>query len=336
MSKNIIISIIIPCFNGEKYIKGCLDSILKSKFSNYEVIVVDDVSTDNSRKILKEYQKFKKIQLFFLKKKTGPAKAKNLAVKNSSGKYLLFLDMDTEIARDSLTEIVTKFKQDKQMGALQAKLMDGKSQKIETVGHFLSIVGFPYEIGTGEKEKKYHQEQLIFGARNAAMAIRRDLFWKIGAYEEDYFTYGEETDLSWRVWLAGYKICYLPSAKVYHFQKSSLTKETKYRLFYEGAKNNTHYLLKNAPLNLVIPMLPLHILAWIFLSVKLIFQRRLFLAVWIYRGLWWNLKNIRKTLRKRKRVSSLTSKNNQVMKIIFGPLKIRQLFLKGLKWFSQI
>lgn len=336
MNNQPFISIIIANYNGERYLYQCLNSIIASSFSDHEIIFVDDGSTNKSRKILENYQKNPQIKLIFQKENQGPAKARNKGAVLAQGKYLFFLDIDTEIEKDCLKTIVAKFEEDKMLGAIQTKLIQAKTGKMETAGHFLSFFGFPYEIGVQENSKNHNQERVIFGARSAAMAICKDVFEKISGFDGDYFIYGEDTDLSWRVWLAGYKVIFLPQSTVYHLGKSSLTEKTKYRIFYEGAKNNTMNLLKNAEFLTLLWILPLHILAWIFLSLKLISQRRLLMAVWIYRGLRWNLKNIRKTLMKRKHISSLTIENNQVMNIIFGSLNIRQLFLKGLQWFSRI
>lgn len=336
MRKKVVVSIIIPCFNAEEYIKKCLDSILASKYLGFEVIVIDDGSKDKSTEVLKKYQKLPRVRVFSFKENHGPAKARNFGVAQSLGKYLLFLDIDTEIERGGLKKIIKRLASDKTIGALQFKIMSGKSKKIETAGHFLSPIGFPYEIGAGENEEKWNQEEKIFGARSAGMAVRKNVFKKIGGFDEDYLIYGEETDLCWRIWLAGFKVIYFPKAKIYHFGKSTLRKETVKRLFYEGAKNNTSNILKNAPLKILLWMLPLHILGWLVLSLKLIIQKRFHLAAWIYRGLEWNVKNLRRVLRKRRMVSSYAAKNNEGEEIVLGQAGLRVLFSKGWGWFRHV
>lgn len=331
-----ILSIVIPCFNAEKYIRGCLNSILRSEFQNYEVIVVDDNSKDKSREILKSYEHQPQIRVLYLDQNQGPAKARNLGVKNSSGKYLLFLDIDTEIDDSCVKAVVDKFEDDQKVGALQTKLLRGQTSKIDAAGHFLSFFGFPYEIGGGKNESAHNKETVIFGPRGAGMAIRREILEKIGGFDEDYFIYGEETDLSWRAWLAGSEVHYFPQAKVYHFQKSSLNKKTEYRIFYEGAKNNTSNILKNADLGMLFWMLPLHLLGWVFASLKLVLQRRPHSAIWVYRGLWWNLVNVDKTLKKRKVVTSIIATNNRCAEIIFGPLNLKKILAKGWGWLKSV
>lgn len=336
MKDNIIVSIIIPCFNAEKYIKNCLDSILKTKPLNYEIIVVDDSSKDKTRKILAQYKNLERINIIYLNENGGPAKARNIGAFKSKGKYLFFLDVDTQIDSDCLKQVVKKFKQDEQAGAVQAKLLKAKSSKIDAVGHFLTCFGFPYEIGVGEDEKKHNDETIIFGARTAGMGIAKNLFQKIDGFDEDYFIYGEDTDLSWRIWLAGYNIYYLPKGKVYHFQKSSLNAKTAHRLLYEGAKNNFGNIIKNTPIKTMLWLLPLHILGWTLISIRLIFQKRFSCVVWICKGLVWNIKNLGLVLKKRKTVSLYTNKNNQCKKIMFGKISFKILFKKGLRWLRYV
>jgi hypothetical protein len=427
MIKKTTVSIIIPCFNAKKYIKNCLYSILRSSFSNYEIIIVDDGSTDGSvewlksirhaefilqfaktvglkpadeankkqtflpeiprpfspqqfisasedKKILKRVQddlvanKPSKslyiytapptssrrsdpnlhkaptqdrrqsipLRVIFNKWNLGAAKSRNIGAKTARGKYLVFLDADTEIENGCLEVIVKTFEKDKKVGAIQTKLLNGKSKKIDAAGHFLSPFGFPYEIGIGESENKHSKKKIIFAGRSAGLAVRKNVFEKISGFDEDYLIYGEDTDLCWRIWLAGYRVYYLPQARVYHFQKSSLTKKTNYRIFYEGAKNNTCNILKNAPLKILLWMLPLHILGWVFLSLKLILQGRFGLAVWVYKGLGWNIKSANKILRKRKEVAPYTTENNKCSQIMFGKIGFKNFFLKGLKWFKNV
>ncbi|MFH1601766.1 MAG: glycosyltransferase family 2 protein [Candidatus Shapirobacteria bacterium] len=336
MKKKPNLSVIIPCFNSQKYLNKCLDSILKSTYKNYELIIVDDCSTDNTPEILKKYQSFSQIKIFRLKKNKGPANARNFGASKTRGQYLFFLDADTETEKSCFDQVVKKFQKDQNIGALQAKLMKSKSRRIETAGHFLSFLGFPYEVRVGENENKNQQEKLIFGARSAGMAVRKKIFQIIGGFDKDYFIYGEETDLSWRVWLAGYKIIYFPKAKVYHFQKSSLNKKTKYRIFYQGAKNNTQNILKNAPLEIIIWMLPLHILGWLALSLKLIFQKRLKMAFYIYQGLFWNIISLRKIIKKRAQINLYKNKNNSAKQIIRGEASFKTILTKGLTWFKNV
>ena len=92
---NSLVSIIVPCYNSSKFICECIDSVIDQSYSNWEMLIVDDYSTDNSRDLILKYSKNnKKIKTFFLEKNVGPAEARNIAISNSKGKYIAFLDSD--------------------------------------------------------------------------------------------------------------------------------------------------------------------------------------------------------------------------------------------------
>ena len=92
---NSLVSIIVPCYNSSKFICECIDSVLDQSYSNWEMLIVDDCSTDNSRDLILKYSKNnKKIKTFFLEQNVGPAEARNIAISNSKGKYIAFLDSD--------------------------------------------------------------------------------------------------------------------------------------------------------------------------------------------------------------------------------------------------
>jgi len=294
-----MISVIISTYNSEKYIKTCIDAVLKSRSVDFEIIRVDCG-----------------------KNSLGLTVTHNMGAKLAVGEYLLFLDVDTKLDKNALFEIVKFFEKHNDVGVVQGK--------IETTGHFLSIFGFPYEVNDGRR--------VIFGARTACMAIRRDLFNKIGGFDEDYFMHGEETDLCWRVWLSGYKICYLPKVKCEHYGKShyhGATPEESLRatsgvalaynrLYYEGAKNQITTIIKDAPLSILIWMLPLNILAWCFVGLK---------SFCVYKGLFRALCDINKTLVKRHNVIRAKHVSS---KVILGDIEISRLFLKGFRWFRSL
>jgi len=331
-----LVSVIIPTFNSQKHINKCLKSILNSSFKNFELIVIDDCSSDNSQTILKKYQINKKVVVYYFKKNFGPAVARNFGASKARGKYLIFLDIDTQIDKNCLTTFVRAFEKDKNAGAFQAKIINGNSKKLETAGHFLSPFGFPYEIGVNRRPSSFDQQRLIFGARSAGMAVKKQVFNQAGGFDSDYLIYGEETDLCWRIWLAGYKIYFLPWAIVYHFQKSSLGPKTKYRILYQGAKNNISNIIKNAPLSMITWMILLHIFCWLLLSLGLILKLRLKDAYWILKGIAWNIYYLPKTLKKRKGIQKTVSGQNQCRNIIFGQLSFVKIIKKGLYWITNV
>lgn len=324
-----MISVIIPCYNGEKYIEDCLNSLSNSSYKDFEIIFVDDNSTDKS---IQKVKKFSTVKLIQNVQNLGPSISRNKGAKMAKGDLLFFLDVDTKVETNTLEKASLQFRDNKQMGAAQAQLILDDKELLDSAGHFLSPIGFPYEIGNNQPTSKFTQRRKILGGKSAGLIIRKKIFDQIDGFDEDYFIYGEDTDLCWRVWLAGHQVYYLPSVKVRHYQKSSLSQETNYRVFYQGAKNNISNLIKNLESKKLIWILPIHILAWLVLSLKQIITGKLNMAWSIYRGIWWNLFNIKKILLKRK-INKLRRLENN---ILFGSLKFNSLTQKGWRWFTNV
>ncbi|QQS43493.1 glycosyltransferase family 2 protein [Candidatus Roizmanbacteria bacterium] len=322
------ISIIIPCFNAEKYIQKCIDSVLPNLLSGDQLMVIDDGSTDRTSALIRKYKQ-KQLSLISHETNIGPSRSRNEGAQQASGDILFFLDVDTEITDQTLYTIRKFFMKDLQAGAVQCELRLS-DQKLDSIGHFLTIFGFPYELGVNEAPEKFRKITPVFGAKSAGMAVRKKVFEEAGGFDEDYLIYGEDTDLSWRIWLGGYEINYLPGSVVYHRQRSSMTAQTKQRVYFEGSKNNLNYILKDAPINTALYMVPLHILGWILLSMKLFLQGEFQSAFVIYKGLGWNLLNGYRTLEKKQRI--IRKKDVQV----FGKITFRKLLQKGWRWFIHV
>jgi hypothetical protein len=307
----LMISVIVANHNGEKYLKDCLRSVIGQKKVKLELIVVDDGSTDGSVKLADQ---FKPVKLIKLKENQGPARARNVGVKQSRGRYLLFLDADSRLEKGSLQKAVKEMEKDKSLGAGQLDLADHQ-------GHFLSWFGLPYQ-GAGKDGR-------IFGGITAGLMVRREVFEKIGGFDEDYFIYGEDTDLCWRIWLAGFKVKRL-KAKARHIGKSSLDYE---KLYYYGAKNSLSSIVKNADKELVMAMGVLNGLAWLGIGAAKLLTGKSRQALWIVRGWGRGVVDLNKSLKKRKKV--LRVKGNQARTVMFGDLNLQQLVKKSRRWLNE-
>lgn len=306
-----LISIIIVNYNGYNLLKVCLDSILLNNYSNYEIIIADNGSLDDSvSKIKKNYSKYlKKIKILDLKKNYGPSLARNLAFKKSKGEIIAFLDNDTKVKKDWISQVIPIFKSNQKIGAVQSKLLLIEyPKKIDYVGELLGTLGFlkpiaPYGIiDKGQFDKNIS----ILAAKSAGMFIRRVAFIDAGMFDPDYFIFMEETDLGWRTILSGYKNIFCPSSVVYH--KFSSTKDivdpdfNNYLVRFHGTKNYIQTLIKNLSAKYLIKILPIHIILWFCLATYLLLTAKFKSAKNIYKGIFWNFINIRKIIKKRRLV----------------------------------
>ena len=203
-------------------------------------------------------------------------------------------------------EAIACFEREPQVGIIQCKLLLANDpRRIDYVGEYLGQYGFlVQEAEGGEIDLGQHEvEKDILAAKSAGMFMRRDVFERVGGFDEDYFIYVEETDLGWRAWLAGSRARYLPSSIVYHeFGTSSIILgriENEYNAKYHGAKNYILTLLKNMGWRQALWTVPAHVIMWCGLAALLAYKRNWRPVMYIVRGIMWNVWNIRKTLRKR-------------------------------------
>lgn len=331
------VSIIVANFNGEKYLKSTITSLLKLNLSLCEIIIVDDASTDNSQKLLRSYKKNKHINVLFFDHNKGPATTRNTGARGAQGSILLFVDMDCKIDKQSIEAIHSEFSTYKKTGGIIYKLTNTKSKKLDYSGAFLSHVGLPYETGSGENPSFFKIRLHTFGVKTAAYAIRKKVFDEIGGFDEDYKIHGEDFDLAWRVWLAGYENIFLPSATGVHHQKGSYSSKTSDLIFYEGTKNNLSNLIKNLPFRDLCYLVPSFLIFHLLLMTVLIVRGNMHASRLIGLGIFWNLSHIIRTLKKRKKVLEYSVHYTpELYKIMFGPLQPKDIITKGLKWIKSI
>lgn len=321
------VTIITAGYNSAKHVKPFFESVTQTKGVEYEIVAINDGSTDESTKEFEAFEGRKNINIIQLKKNVGGSAARNRAAFTGTGEYIVYFDIDARIEPDTVARLLEPHVKDHSIGITQAVLLNADGT-IETSGHFLTPFGFPYNIATDYRGQKDRVPTL--GTRVAFM-ISRELFTKIGGYDEDYKIYAEDTDITWRVWLTGKEVYTYPDIRVFHLKQSSLSKKTNFRVYYEGSKNQINSLIKNLPFSMMVWMLPLHIAVWLAISLKLLIAGKADMSLWIYRGIWWNMSHVRWTFKKRKTVLSYTKKPLSYEQL-FGPLTLRTFFLKGLAW----
>lgn len=295
MKKYPLVSVVIVNYNGKKYLLNCLKGIFANKYSNYEVIVVDNGSTDGSvEEIKKKYGRRKNFQVLELKENFGPAYARNRGAEKAQGKYLAFLDNDTLPEKNWLIPLVEAMERDKSIGACQCKLLLMRERhRIDYVGDYLSQFGFLVQrVQGGEKDIGQADERVeILSAKSAAMIISKEAFQKAGGFDEDYFIYLEETDLGWRTWLVGYRIIFIPESVVYHEFGTSQTilgERQNYLVKFHGTKNYITTNFKNLGTVNLIKILPIHIFLWIGIAGWMALKRNFYESALIFKGIFWN------------------------------------------------
>lgn len=306
--KSPLASVILVNFNGKRFLNNCLKSIFNNSYSNFEVVVVDNKSSDDSLETLdKKILNDPRLKIIKSSVNTGPTGGLNLGAKNAKGKYIAILGYDTEVDKDWLKNYVEFMEKNSDVGIAQGKIMRlDKKDTFSYAGDFLGPFGFLIERAREAIDKGQFDSVVdIFGINSASMIIPKGLFNKIGGFDEDFFMYLEETDLCFRTHLYGKRVVFFPGSTIYH-NYSITTKEKKYfqadmRNYY-GCRNYILTLEKNLGLKNLVKIMPFHFLAWAAIALMLLFKANFGQSYIIFKAILWHLFNIPTIIKKRSNV----------------------------------
>ncbi len=240
------LSVIIPNWNGKHLLKTCLSSLKNQTFKDFEVLIVDNGSTDGSKEYIEKY--FPEVNLVKLKSNIGFAPAVNLGIKICVGEMMLLLNNDTEVDKNCLKNLVAIAQKKKNIGFIAAKILNFKNRKlIDSAGDYIDAVGHADNYGRGENDsKEFNKSGPLFLATAGGGLFKREVFEKIGFFDHDYFAYMEDVDFCLRAQLAGIKGWYEPKAVIYHIHKATSSKNPGFTEYLQY-RNMTLTVLKNFP-----------------------------------------------------------------------------------------
>ncbi|MCV0400934.1 MAG: glycosyltransferase family 2 protein [Nitrosopumilus sp.] len=228
-AKNILTSIIVVNYNGGSVLQECIESIFKETSGNFEVILIDNNSSDNS--YLKCVEKFPKINLIENEQNIGLA-ARNLGIDKAKGDYIVFLDSDTVVTNGWLENLIQSFKENGD-GLYQPKLLDKKNPDlINSAGNLINILGLGFSRGKGKKDtEEYNKFQEISYTSGACTFTSKEIIKKIGKINKILFSYHDDLDYGWRGRLQMIPSYYEPKAVVFHLGSPTLKWSSK-KFFY--------------------------------------------------------------------------------------------------------
>jgi hypothetical protein len=258
-----LISVVILNFNGKKFLEKCLISVFNSDYSNFEVILVDNYSDDESIEIAeKSFSKYSNFKIIRNYKNLGFAEGNNVGARVAKGKYVIFLNNDTEVDSEWLKELVIVMESNDTIGAAQSKLLLFDRKTIDSTGDFINSIGQGWMRGKDEEDQgQYDKVDEIFSARGAGMIVKNQILQKIGYFDSDFFMVCEDVDLCWRIRLNGYKIVFIYKSVIYHFGSGTRKQiERSFQSQYYNSKNNLIMLIKNYDLRDVIIYVPQYII----------------------------------------------------------------------------
>lgn len=243
------VSVIIVNYNGEKYLKNCIDSLLNQTLKDFEIIIVDNGSTDSSVKYLKSI-KNEKIKTLFLDKNYGFGIGNNRGFEIAKGKFIVILNNDTEARENFLENLIKPFEKDEKVGMVAPLILFKDSPDIidKAGGHLVYFDGLNRGRGCQEKlSEKYLKPCYTLIPDGCAACFKREVIEKFGFFDEDFFLYGEDTDLGLRYVRGGYRCFYQPEAVVFHMHSATAGEYSKLKAYYVE-RNRIFVLVKNFPL----------------------------------------------------------------------------------------
>ncbi len=239
------ISLIIVNYNGKEFLKKCLLTLLKTNYHNYEIIVVDNASEDGSLEELENnFGSNPNVKIVKNNKNVGHSEGCNIGAKLSNGRYLVFLDSDIEFnSANWLSELVKVMENDKTIGLAQAKIvLSEDTSRLDCVCAAIDALG-TWAPNFGSKGRKLKKNFEIMAASSGCCIIRKEIFNNSGGFDNDYFIYDDDTDLSIRIRIMGYRVFFIPSSEVIH--RSGILRGVSGMGPFYSAKNRLRTVVKN-------------------------------------------------------------------------------------------
>ena len=249
------VTVIIPNYNGIAYIKDCLDSLKMQSYPDFEIIVVDNASTDGSCEVVEK--DFPEVKLIKLSQNFGFCRAVNEGIRVTKTKYLILLNNDTKADKDFVRELRNAIDAHDDTFSVAAKMLQMNApDKIDAAGDLYCALGWAFALGKDKKSNRYNKESVIFSACGGASIYRKSMFEQIGYFDELHFTYLEDVDVGYRARIMGFSNRYTPKAVVYH--AGSGTTGSRYNPFKVrmASRNSWYVIYKNMPLLQIILNLP--------------------------------------------------------------------------------
>jgi len=317
-----LISAVIPTYNGLQHLQVCFDSLKNQTIrmhTQVKVVLVDNGSSDSTREFVKT--NYPDVELISLDKNYGFAKAVNegikFSLKDENISHILLLNNDIECSENFLEEMLEGFIDDT-VGSVACKMMNYYNRNIiDDAGDFIKLIGSPYARGHAEEDKgQYDTPEYIFGACAGAALYRKEIFNKIGFFDEDFFAYYEDVDFSLRSQLAGFKCYYNPKAVCYHKRGATSGYTSGWQTML-CEKNLVALRIKNYPLSLYIKLNPLFLVGRLKRYYGLLRAGNYKVFRSSIKGYLLGLLQYPRSLLKRRKVQSLKKMDNKYINSIF-------------------
>ncbi len=255
------VSVVIPSLNAKSFIGDCLNSLRKQTYKEFEIMVVENGSTDGSADFLEK--NYPEVIILQQSRNLGFAGGVNVGIKESDAEYVVLLNNDASVHKDWLKYLVEAADSNMKAGSVTSKILQVHKKSgtnkylIDTTGDYYSIWGLPFPRGRDELDVgQFEVADEVFAACGGSVLLRRATLSEVGLFDEKFFAYYEDVDWSFRMRLAGWVVIYEPRSIVYHALSKTSGGGKKPFARYHSIKNTWLLYLKNLPLSLFFLNLP--------------------------------------------------------------------------------
>jgi len=290
------LAIIVVNWNGAHLLRTCLGSLRAQTFTDFETILVDNGSTDESLSLVA--REFPEVRVIALPENLGLGGGTNVGIRQSDAPIIVTFNNDTDADPRWLAELHAALIAHPEAGSAASKLLlFDRRDTIHSAGDFYGLDGMPGSRGVWQRDDgRYSRPELVFGACAGAAAYRRSMLDEVGLFEDDFFMYCEDVDLAFRCQLAGYRCIFVPTAVVYHML--SATGGGPLASYYCG-RNFLRVIARNMPRQLLGRVWPRIVLAQLRMTAESVRHIREPAARAKLRGQWDGLCELPRTLRDR-------------------------------------
>ena len=225
-----LVSIIILNYNAGKLIEECVDSIYQSNYKNFEIILVDNNSKDESHVKCKE--KFPLINLIANKENLGYCEGNNVGIRVANGKFVIVLNPDTIVEPNWINELLQGYEKFGH-GIYQPKFLTIDNESIlQSTGNMIQLFGFGYSRNKGDKdENQSNNIENINYASGTCLFTTKEIFTQLGFFDSFLFAYHDDLDLCWRASMQGIQSYYIPTSIVFHPSEGFSFKWSNFKFF---------------------------------------------------------------------------------------------------------
>ncbi|MFQ5353408.1 MAG: glycosyltransferase family 2 protein [Thermodesulfobacteriota bacterium] len=338
-----LVSLIVIHYGETRLLGACLSSLKFIKYPSVEVLIISNSPRDAELTAL--MTKHPDNKFIFSKTNLGYAGGCNKGIELASGKYLFILNNDVVLDSDCLSPLVRASELDREIALAQPKILSitekNRFEYSGAAGGLIDHLGYPFAAGRIFNDVEYNKAQYeqtteIFWASGAALFARKSVIIEAGSMDADFFAYMEEIDLAWRVHLLGYKIIYVPEARIFHLGSAGMDRKSLNHL-YLNHRNNLVMVLKNYSAATLLRVLPQRIILEAATMAYALFKENPLRAKAIAKAALNVTTNILSILRERKKVQAKrVVHDREIQKKMYQGSIAVEYFLKKRKTLKEI